>query len=222
MRIYFTANTISEMLCLLAAVICLYKDRNIYWKLFILYLFLTCLTELAGIHMRKVWHRPNFAVYDLLTIAECIITSCFFYYLYSMYRNTSLWLKIWLALFAVMYLSELCLNHFGGFVFKTVTCMSVVFVLACLYYYYLMLKDERFRNLWSDASFWWVNGTLCFYFGSVACNLFFEYLLLDKASTFTYSSRRVIFIILDIILYSCWSYSFICRYRQRTLPFSSK
>jgi len=216
MPVYFTANTVTELLCLLCAIIFLYNDESRYWKLFITYLFLTCLTEIAGIHIRKVWHQPNYAVYNVFTLVEGFITSYFFFYLYSIYVHPGRWLKIWLSLFVIVYVSELYINHFGGFVFKTTTVMSVVFVLACLFYYYLMLKDERFRNLWNDAPFWWVNGTLFFYFGSITCNLFFEYLIQDTTNSLRSSARYVIFIILNIILYSCWSYSFLCRYRQRT------
>jgi hypothetical protein len=38
----------------------------------------------------------------------------------------------------------------------------------------------------------------------------------DQISAVTHSARYIVFSILNIILYSCWSYSFICRYFQRT------
>ena len=222
MLVYFTPNTISESLCLLVAIFCLSKDRSNYWRIFILYLLLTCLTEFAGIFIRRELHRPNFAVYNIHKAIEGGVISYFFFYLLHPYRNVARWLQIWLVLFAVAYTAELWANHFGAFVFKTTTAMSVVFVIACLYYYYLMLRDDQFRSLWSDAPFWWVSGTLFFYFGSTACNLFFEYLAEDKTQLFRNSVRHIIFIILDIVLYTSWSYSFICRYRQRILSSLSR
>ena len=68
----------------------------------------------------------------------------------------------------------------------------------------------------SDAPFWWVNGTICFYFAGMACNIFFKYLVKDVTSDVSHSARYIVFSILNVILYACWSYSFICRYFQRT------
>jgi hypothetical protein len=72
--------------------------------------------------------------------------------------------------------------------------MSVVFVLASLYFYYLKLKDEHFEPLMFSAPFWWVSGTLFFYFGSTACNNFLDYLPSMKAITFSRSIRYIILI----------------------------
>jgi hypothetical protein len=66
-----------------------------------------------------------------------------------------------------------------------------------------------------------VNGTLIFYFGSTAINIFFDYLVHDKISVFSYSIRYVTFAILNVLLYSCWSYAFICRFLQRKYYSSS-
>jgi hypothetical protein len=49
-----------------------------------------------------------------------------------------------------------------------------------------------------------------FYFGSVACDLFFYQLFLIPNNL-----RSDIYAILNLLLYSCWSYSFLCRYQQR-------
>jgi hypothetical protein len=43
----------------------------------------------------------------------------------------------------------------------------------------------------------------------------------DQTSGVTHSARYIVFTILNTILYSCWSYSFICRYFQRTSTSSS-
>jgi hypothetical protein len=87
--------------------------------------------------------------------------------------------------------------------------------LASVYYFYLVLKEDQFRQLSVYAPFWWVSGTLCFYFAGTAGNIFFNYLIHDQAPVISHSVRYVVFNILNVVLYLSWSYSFICRYRQR-------
>ncbi len=215
MGIYFTVNTIIELICLLIGCFCLYNDKQPMWRFFILYLFLICLTEISAIYMRKVLSVSNLPLYNIFLIVECFSISIFFYNILKKYVNRIKWLMAWLFLFVIMYATEMISNHFSNFVFKTASAISFVFVLACLYFYYLMLRDEKFEKLGSYAPFWWVNGTLIFYFGSTATNIFFDYLIMDQFSKFQHSIRYIIFNVLNISLYLCWSYAFICRYRQR-------
>jgi uncharacterized membrane protein YfcA len=214
MHQFFTVNTITELLCLLASIFCLYRDKNIYWRSFIIYLFLVCTVEMAGISLR-LEHKPNYALYTGFLVVECTMISCFFYHLYKKYHHKPSQLYSWLGLFILVFILELFNNNFSNFAYKTAAFMSVIFVIASLYYYMLILKDEHFRKLETYPPFWIVNGILFFYFGSTACNIFFDYLLQEKASSISLSTRYVTFNILNVLLYSCWSYAFICRYRQR-------
>ncbi|WP_449288971.1 hypothetical protein [Mucilaginibacter lutimaris] len=213
--IFFTFNTVSEFLCLLVAVIFLYREKSLAWKLFIPFLLLTCCVEVAGIYMREVMQVRNYPIYNLYLLFECGFTSYFFFHLYKAYYYRPIWLFTWLSLFTVMYITELVTHSGKQFAGDTATVMSVVFVLACLYFYYLKLKDEHFEHLTSSAPFWWVSGTLFFYFGSTVCNTFYTYLSNYELITYSRSMRYIIFNVLDVTMYIFWSYAFICRYRQR-------
>ena len=215
MSIYFTINTILELICLLIGFICLFHDKEPIWRFFILYLLLICLTEVSAIHMRKVWSMSNLPLYNIFLIVECFSISIFFYYLFKKYTSSIKWLMTWIFLFIIIYASEVISNQFAHFAYRTASVISFVFVLASLYYYYLLLRDENSEKLDSYAPFWWVNGTLIFYFGSTATNIFFDYLIMDQFSQFQHSIRYIIFNVLNISLYCCWSYAFICRYHQR-------
>ncbi len=212
---YFTVNTTVEIICLLIGFFCLYNDKELIWRLFILYLLLTSLTEVSAIHIRKVLRLSNLPLYNIFLIVECFSVSIFLYHLIKKYIIRLQWLVAWLFFFIILYASEMVSSHFSNFAFRTAAVMSFGFVLACLYYYYLLLKDENYKDLDKDASFWWVNGTLIFYFGSTATNIFFDYLIKDQFSDFQHSIRYIIFNILNTALYGCWSYAFICRYLQR-------
>ena len=211
---YFTINTVSEIICLLVAIFCLFRDKNAYWRSFVVYMFLVCLTELGGLYLHK-HNITNAIIYTGFLIIECSMVSSFFYYLFYKYHPKSKWIYIWLVIFIIAYITELANIPFNYFPNHTTTFMSVVFVIASLYYYLLITRDETFRNLGSYPQFWIVNGILFFYFGSTACNVFFEYLLQEIVTSMSMSIRYITFNILNILLYGCWSYAFICRYRQR-------
>ena len=215
--IYITINTVPELICFAAALVFLLKDKEPAWRMLIIYLMLTCITEFTGIYIREVLHGPNMAVYNIYLLAECFFVSTFFYHLFKDNNNKFKWWMAWPGVFLVMYITELFYNNFRSFVSVTASVMSVVFVLASLLFFYNKLKEEHFEPLLTSAQFWWVSGTLCFYFGSTVCNLFNDYLINNEVVVYDRSIRYLIFNILNIILYISWSYAFICRYRQRKL-----
>lgn len=218
--IFITVNTVTELVCFFGALIFLYNDKDPAWRLMILFLLATCVTELTGVYLRKA-HVSNLQVYNVYLLIECGFTSYFFYHLYKNYKHKLKWLLIWLCLFSAIYITEMFIIHLKYFASVSAVVMSVVFVLASLLYYYSKLKDEQFEPLLFSAAFWWVSGALVFYFGSTACNLFFNFLTEYEYSSIGRSTRYVIFIILNLLLYSFWLFSFICRYRQRTSSSSS-
>lgn len=209
-----TFNTAIELICFLAALFLLPKDKDLAWKLIIPYLFLTFLVETAGLYLRKQG-ISNLELYNGFLVLECFFTSFFFFRLYRIYQVKLKWLIGWLTTFSAVYVIEIIYYDFSSFTSLAATIMSVVFVLSCLYFYYLKLKDELYEPLLSSASFWWISGSLFFYFGSTVCNLFFDYLRENEPGKYNQSVRYLIFNILNMILYSFWIFSFICRYRQR-------
>jgi hypothetical protein len=194
--------------------LCLYREKDKVWKNFILFLLLTCLVEIVGLYMR-LRHQPNFMLYNAFLVIECAVLNYFFYHLIKGNYYGKKLLGGWLVIFIFFYFIELSIKHFNAYVSASSTFLSVELILAGIYYYYRLLKEEKFRKLSKEASFWWVNGTICFYFAGIACNIFFKYLL-RNAPDITHTARYIVFSILNVILYSCWSYSFICRYFQRT------
>jgi len=221
MHAYFTVNTITELICFLISLYCLFNERNNFWKSFIFYLLIVYLVETSGVYLRTLKHN-NSMLYTAFLVAECAMMSLFFYHLYEKYKSkAALTLYGWLAFFMVIFTLELSENRFAAFPYKTAAVMSVVFVFASCYFYLLVIKDEHFRQLGSYPSFWIVNGILFYYFGGTACNIFYDYLVHQQISPFGISVRYTIYNVLNILLYSCWSYAFICRYRQRNLSSSS-
>ena len=202
---YFTFNTTSEMVCLLFSIICLSQDKNMMWRYFMLYLLITLCAELAGIHLKRQ-HSNNQWIYNLLMIPDCIFISAIFY---SLLEKPYKVIVGFTVLILIMYAYETMHHGIMSFNNTTNSLMAVIFVFWSLWYFYLLLKNDKYSRLAFYSDFWWVAGVLFFYFGNTAVNLFrgkLHFMITPKHFLTYY-----IYNILNILLYGCWSYSFICR-----------
>ena len=208
---YLTANTVAELICFLIALLCLVKDNNLVWKSMIFYLFATCFAEIGGIYISGPGHlTSNHWVYNIFLICEIGFTHLMYFYLLGKYINSKPVILTGLAILAILYSYETIDHSFFVYNNLTYTIMSVIFVVYGLYYYYLLLKDDNYVMLKNFPDFWWVAGTLFFYFANTACNFFGN----NLRSIILWDGHHLnyyIFRVLNILLYSCWSYSFICK-----------
>lgn len=209
---YFSPNITIEIICFAFAVAFLSKDNQTIWKSMILFMLVICITEIAGILTKRTINGNNW-VYNIYLMPEAGFTSIMFGHLLSKYTRSKALVLPGLALLFVLYLYEIYCHGIYLFNILTTTVMSIIFISYGLYYYYLLIKDEQHIILKSHAPFWWVSGTLFFYFGSTVSNLYFT--TFNSNHSILFSFRHLIYILLNIILYSFWSYSFLCRYRQR-------
>ena len=205
-----TANTIIELICFVFALICLTKDRDILWRIQVLYILITCIAEVLGIYISK--HKYNNQwIYNIFILFEASFTYAMYAHLLKKYINSKSIIIIGLALFFVFYIFGIISHGFFVYVYPAYTLMSVQFVLYGLYYYYLLLRDDQYVNLKYSAEFWWVAGCLFFYFANTACDMFDDKLSKVMIPMFHQHLTYFIYKTLNVILYSCWSYSFICR-----------
>ena len=210
---YITINIISELICLIFAIICLIKDTNIAWRSMIVYMAITCMTELDGLYVELKTHNNQW-VYNIFLVAEAGFTTLMFASLLSKYTGKLL-IILGLAVFCILYIYELIAHGFLVYNYFTYKVMSFVFVLYSLYFFYLLLKDDDYIRLNRSSSFWWVSGALFFYFGNTACNLFDGFL--GSVKIFNNESLTYfIYKVLNVLLYGCWGYSFICRKWETT------
>ncbi|HVW16294.1 MAG TPA: hypothetical protein VHB54_20850 [Mucilaginibacter sp.] len=206
---YLTFNTVSEFFCLTVALICLLKDKELIWRLLIVFLFVTTACETGGIFFATEYH-DNQWLYNIFIVFEAAFVLAIFNNLFKKHGGNPLLAALGGVCFAGSYISDLMSHGFFKYSNNTFTIMSVLYVTFALYFFYLLVKSDIYIDLKYSAEFWWATGTLLFYFGTTACNIFDKHL--EKILiTPTLNLSYFIFAVLDVVLYGFWSYSFICK-----------
>ncbi|TFF33936.1 hypothetical protein [Mucilaginibacter psychrotolerans] len=205
---YFTIVTIPELICFITAAVCLYNDKSPAWKWLVFYLFWVCLTEIGGIYLRARYGTNNW-IYNILFLFEIATIMIMFRAVLNPYRNSNKLISVAAIVLYSVYLintfakKDSFFQHYSN----TGIALAIVAALLSFYFFYWFLNDDAYVPLFSSASFWWVSGTLLFYFGTTVIRVFYDYLSgVIPELTIYYIYRAV-----NITLYVCWSYSFICR-----------
>jgi len=215
---FLTVSTGAELFGLTTAIICLRNDQSLIWRGQILFLLITWLVEIEGYNLKKDYVNAlvaktdlphgNVWLYNILLIFQAVFISLVFYDVVKVYVNSKYFIIVGLAVLAVFYAIDL--SQHG--VFKkhnnTTLVMSILFVIYSFSYYYYLINERQHHNIFKLAPFWWVTGTLFFFFGQIASTVFFQILSTIEIKFIT---TYTIYKILNVILYGCWSYSFICR-----------
>lgn len=213
---FFSPIVIAELVCLIVALCFVVKDKIWFWKINIAYLLIASATEARGAYL-SARHQHNVGLFNTFVLVEIAFISFGMYYCLKKYIDPRpivfAGLGISYLVFAIFALRNGLSFYNDVFNDQTVNVMSVIFVLYCLYYYYKLLNDEETLELKYHPEFWWVSGVLFFYFGSTATNLTYG---LFKIKLFDHIPLHLfIYYIINIILYSNWIYSYICRAIQR-------
>ncbi|HEY0652694.1 MAG TPA: hypothetical protein VGD65_06180 [Chryseosolibacter sp.] len=214
--IFFSIIVILSFLCWVSSLFFLTKRNGGYLRHMIWFLALTLVTEFAGYLVYFQFRQPNnYWVFNLFMGVELLFLSWLMHQISAPYYNSKPWIVAGLTLLLLTYFYESSQSGFLELSMKTKNMFAVYMILLALSYYYFLLKSETYFQLKDHPPFWIVTGVFFFYFGSVMADLFFDYLLsINKVAI--RPVRFSIFIVLNLILYGSWSYSFLCKYRQTT------
>jgi len=213
-------NIIIELSCLIMAVILLKRDSLLFSKLTKGYLAIVVIIETIGFIMSKGFHLNNAWLYNIFIIFEAAYISHGLYVALNKLTNKALVIcSIPLITFIITYIFEIYTHGFLKFNSITINVESVLFVIVSLVYFHLLIKHKDPIELNTNAQFWWVSAVLFYYFGSTIYNLFIYFLYQDFPKS--YAILIYVMLILNLLLYSIWIYSFICNSRQRKLLSSS-
>lgn len=209
---WISPHILIESVTLVFAFIYLRKDHDSYWKLVIWFLLITVLIEITGFYvLRKILQVNNAWLYNIYTLLKMGFVGSMLIHFLSNYVKKPLYLLMGLLIPLISFLVESA-DH-GILVYHSVTntIMSVIFVIYGWYYFYLLLKSSEYVKLSSHAPFWWISGISFYCFGSVVCDL--VYFRISIKIDGPHTLRYYIFIVLNILLYGFWTYSYICRQR---------
>lgn len=210
MSIYLTVYTASELICFLVAVFALSNDKNRAWRYFWIYLLITLTIELSSIYLKNHGSPKTTWLYSILTFFEIVFIASLFQSVLAKYvRNWNLF-KGGLIVLILLYIGEISIHQSLNVRLNvTNTILGIMVVVASLSYLNLLLKDDNYVSLGKDANFWWVIGTLFFFFGFMSLNIL--YVMLKDNYTKPGPLFGYTFKVLNIIFYAVWSYAFICR-----------
>jgi len=208
----FPFSQVFEIICLIIAIRFLQPVKSPFWRSFRWFMLITVLVEVTG-HILRYYDINNHGIYNLYMPVEALYKYYVLYWLCRDYFKVEYWLIPFAGIFFILYLYESIDKNFSQYSYITNSVMSVSMVIVCCLYYYYFLKKEEYVNIYEHAPFWIITALFFFYLGSTACNVFWYYLT-TIYKTQHIPVRFIIFALLNFIMYGCWSYSFICKYRQ--------
>ncbi|NCI47820.1 hypothetical protein GWC94_14280 [Sediminibacterium sp. WSJ-3] len=178
----------------------------------------TVMVEIAG-HAMLSMNVPNHWLYNLYLPVEMLFKYYLLYKICNGYFPVKYLAVSFLALFGLLYAYEGIASGFNEYSVWSNSAASVGILTICCFYFYYFLKKEEYVDIYQHAPFWIVTALFFFYLGGTACNVFFKYLanIYEKQHI---PVRYIIYTLLNFIFYGCWSYSFVCRYRQTTSSLS--
>lgn len=212
----FPSTALIELICFIFAVIYLSNDKDSFWRHLIWFMLAITLLDGAGWSMAVLLHKKNHWIYNIELPLEVLFIVWLFSNILKTYFKTRVWAVIVVSLFFILYTRDIINSGFNEYADFTDTIAALIFVIASGIFYFYLLKEERYVELFKYPPFWLVTGMFLFYFGSTALNVFFDELMqLNVAKGIPL--RYIIFTILNGILYGCWIYAFKCTYQQNIL-----
>lgn len=206
-------NLLIEFGCFLVY-LCHYRrlTGKLYKSLFWFLLF-TVVIESLGYFLRFFLTKNNQWVYNLFLVAEIGFIASLLSVLLGPFlaiQKVNGWVGI---LLFIAYAMETISTHFQKYASITNSLFSVYVVIMCCLYFYYFLHSEEDIPILVHPPFWLISGLFFFYFGSSACNLFFDYLAMINLQH-ARPLRYFIMLLLNFILYGCWGYALLCQKKQ--------
>lgn len=204
----------AEVVCLFFAFRYLKKSKGSFWGSLRWFMLFTVLVEIAG-HTLLTMNIPNHWLYNLYLPVEMLFKYYLLYRICDAYFQVKYLALPFILLFGILYIYESVLSGFKEYSVWSNSVASVGILAMCCSYFYYFLKKEEYVDIYQHAPFWLVTALFFFYLGGTACNIFFKYLA-DIYAKQHIPIRYIIYTLLNFIFYGCWSYSFVCRYREKT------
>jgi hypothetical protein len=206
---------IVEYVCMIFAFRYLAGEKNVLWSSFKWFMLLTVVVETVG-YVLLVSDIVNHGMYNIYLPLETFFKFYILYLLCRDYFKVSYIVVPFLLLFSAIWIYDSVITDFTKYGVRSNSVASLGILVICCAYFYFFLKKEEYVNIYEHPPFWIITGLFFFNLGGMAVFVFFDYL----ASIYLKQHipiRFIIFTLLNFMLYGCWSYSFLCRYRNKAL-----
>ncbi|MDT0556547.1 hypothetical protein [Patiriisocius hiemis] len=200
MDAYQLIPNISEFIAAILATIFFRKYSNSNERYFILFLWITFLVDAIGLYSRL----EDISISWLYESYTFISFMFYFYWYYTIlrFREFKRLAIIFASLFTIITILTYTINSLSGKGYAFVTG-SVCLLLLTFFHFYQLLKSDEVLVVKHKLSFWISTALLLFYIGIIPL------MLLSKYLGFKAMSYNLVLIILNIILYGCYSIGFI-------------
>ncbi|MEC3879131.1 hypothetical protein [Parapedobacter sp. 10938] len=214
--IQYTLTFLVEIACLITAWRYLRHEKELHWALQPWYLLIVVITEGLGGYIGIVQHKNNAWLYNIFLLIEGTFISYFIYRICKPYGLHIRYWLLWLALFILFFsIEQTAVEKPASLHFWTVIWISASFVVATIYYIYLLfnapLQPVPLRR---HASSLWMGAISCFYFGSFVTMLLAQPLIATQVELAGLPLYALVYLLLNLMLYGLWMITFTYRYRN--------
>lgn len=203
----------AELACLLASIVFAARLRGTVFIWFIPFLILTNIQEWGSRYGYMSIGGSNAISLNLFTTLEFVFYAWLFYQEASSCIRRKKIIYLTFVLLAGVIINMIFFQSPLKFHSYSYLLGSIIIITFCLWFFKDLMSGDRFVELLSYRMFWVSSGLLFFYMGMFVCFTLFEFL-----STQILSEYFIIFNILmnvfNIILYTCFTISFLCRPKQ--------
>lgn len=177
--------------------------KNTKQRYFLHLLVLIFATEIMSTVQKDYFEAPNYFYYNILSF----ITQLFYLIWFYKVSDKNLVLKSGILVYVLIAICSVFFEPFFHGLNKTLWFSGAIIILFnATYYFYLLLKENEIIHFLKDQTFWITTGLLIYHIGYLPL-LFFLEIDLFKSDTLYY---RIPVLLLNIVLYGCFSKSFTC------------
>lgn len=205
-----------ETICWVIALACLRRKSTGYFRGFRWFLALTIVVETCA-WLLALRHQSNHWLYNVLLPVEAFFTG------FVLYRNmddrgspnsvAKYWFLSGAIGFVIAYAAETFQHRLMVYNRNSFLLTSIWLILGSGLYYLHFLRGDQDRDIRNDPAFWCTTGIFLFYFGSTAATALFDELIrLNRIHGIPL--HFIVFNTLSLLQYACWSYAFLCKFRQ--------
>lgn len=200
---------ISEWVCFIASILIIRKSHPSVWRTFQAYLFIVvCVETLSYFGLRFKFITTTQWLYNLFMPVHGL----FYFYVFSKIielKSTKTVFILASGLFILSMLSEGFYQGFSHYFFRSYIVLCILAIGFCIMYYYSLFKQVDYSDLLTEPAFWFTAGSLAYFAIGTSVTVFFAELVSLKVKN-QIPLRAIIMGIVNIVMYGCWTKSFLC------------